>query len=171
MGQEIDGRADQYGLAATAYHLLTGTMPFQHSNPAVVISKQLANPAPLLSESHPALANLDRALSVALAKDPSRRYRRCLDLAEALRRESERRYSRPAVAPPDATRALSVSRPEHEAAPDANRSMNLPPLPGGGRSHQGHEASRSCAAVVRDSRRHKKDGSFAFPVPEGHDAS
>jgi serine/threonine protein kinase len=129
MGQEIDGRADQYGLAATAYHLLTGTMPFQHSNPAVVISKQLSSPAPLLSESHPALATLDRALSVALAKDPSRRYRRCLDLAEALRRESAGRYSRPAVAPPHATRALSVSRPEHEAAPDATRSMNLPPKP------------------------------------------
>ena len=129
MGQEIDGRADQYGLAATAYHLLTGTMPFQHSNPAVVISKQLTAPAPTLSEVRPALANLDRAVSVALAKDPSRRYRRCLDLAEALRRESAARYSRPAVAPPNATRALSVSPPEHEAAPDAIRSMNLPPKP------------------------------------------
>src|SRR5581483_8997529 len=39
MGEPIDGRADQYALAATAFHLLTGTPPFQHSNAAVIISK------------------------------------------------------------------------------------------------------------------------------------
>ena len=33
MGGELDGRADQYALAATAFHLLSGSPPFQHSNP------------------------------------------------------------------------------------------------------------------------------------------
>ena len=42
MGEQLDGRADQYALAATAYHLLTGTPLFQHSNPAVVISQHLS---------------------------------------------------------------------------------------------------------------------------------
>lgn len=36
MGEEIDGRADQYALAATAYQLLTGAQPFPHSNPAAL---------------------------------------------------------------------------------------------------------------------------------------
>src|SRR5207249_797086 len=36
-GDALDGRADQYALAATAYHLFTGQPPFSHSNPAVVI--------------------------------------------------------------------------------------------------------------------------------------
>ena len=31
MGDEIDGRADQYALAATTYHLLTGVQLFPHS--------------------------------------------------------------------------------------------------------------------------------------------
>src|SRR6185312_2526010 len=35
MGEDIDGRADQYSLAATAYHVLTGSQLFPHSNPAV----------------------------------------------------------------------------------------------------------------------------------------
>jgi serine/threonine-protein kinase len=37
MGEEMDGRVDQYALAATAYHMLTGLQLFQHTNPAVVI--------------------------------------------------------------------------------------------------------------------------------------
>ena len=41
MGEPLDGRADQYALAATAYHLLTGFQLFPHSNPAVVISRHL----------------------------------------------------------------------------------------------------------------------------------
>ncbi len=40
MGQDLDGRADQYALAATAYHLLTGSHLFSHSNPAVVIGNR-----------------------------------------------------------------------------------------------------------------------------------
>lgn len=45
MGADIDGRADQYALAATAFHLLTGAPPYQHSNPVAVISQHL-NAAP-----------------------------------------------------------------------------------------------------------------------------
>lgn len=41
MGENVDGRADQYSLAATAYHLLTGEQLFPQSNPAVVISRHL----------------------------------------------------------------------------------------------------------------------------------
>jgi serine/threonine protein kinase, bacterial len=33
MGADINGRADQYALPATAFHLLTGAPPFQHSTP------------------------------------------------------------------------------------------------------------------------------------------
>ena len=55
MGESIDGRADQYALAATAYHLLTGRPVFGHSNPAVVISRHLNATPPPLSESHPEL--------------------------------------------------------------------------------------------------------------------
>ncbi len=41
LGQTMDGRADQYALAASAFQLLAGHSPFHHSNPAVVISEQL----------------------------------------------------------------------------------------------------------------------------------
>jgi serine/threonine protein kinase, bacterial len=84
MGADIDGRADQYALAATAFHLLTGAPPYQHSNPVAVISRHLTAPLPKLSDQHPELAHLDDVLSRALAKDPADRFDKCRDFAEAL---------------------------------------------------------------------------------------
>ena len=136
MGERLDGRADQYGLAATAYRLLTGKMPFQHSNPAVVISKQLTAAVPRLSEYRPDMANLDRVLSVALAKDPNQRYPHCLDFAEALRRENTRPYTRPLVTPADATRRLDLPR-STTSTPDVTSAMSLPPTAAPERSAQG----------------------------------
>jgi len=76
MGDELDGRADEYGLAATAYHLLTGSQFLPHSNAAVVISRHLNTPPPAVAATRPELAALDLVLEVALAKDPEDRFAR-----------------------------------------------------------------------------------------------
>jgi serine/threonine-protein kinase len=84
MGAHLDGRADQYGLAATAFHLLTGAPPFQNSNPAVVISQHLSASPPAIGARRPELSALDPVLAKALSKDPNDRYERCADFARAL---------------------------------------------------------------------------------------
>ena len=84
MGDRLDGRADQYALAATAFHLLTGSPPFQHSNPAVVISQHLSKAPPAIGDRRPELAGLDPVLAKALAKAPADRFERCADFARAL---------------------------------------------------------------------------------------
>ena len=84
MGAQLDGRADQYALAATAFHLLTGAPPFQNSNPAVVISQHLSASPPAIGERRPELSALDPVLAKALSKDPNDRYERCADFARAL---------------------------------------------------------------------------------------
>ncbi len=84
MGERLDGRADQYALAATAFHLLTGRPPFQHSNPAVVISQHLSASPPAIADQRPELAGLDPVLAKALAKNPADRFERCADFARAL---------------------------------------------------------------------------------------
>lgn len=89
-GQSLDGRADQYALAATIFHLLTGAPPFPDANRAVVISHHLGTPPPRISERRPDLAHLDDVLAKALAKDPHQRYPSCLDFAHALAQSSRR---------------------------------------------------------------------------------
>ncbi|MDT7740364.1 MAG: serine/threonine protein kinase, bacterial, partial [Mycobacterium sp.] len=84
MDEEIDGRADQYALAGSAFHLLTGSPPFAHFNPAVVISKQLNERPPRPSEIRPDLTDFDAIFGRALAPDPVDRFRRCRDFAKSL---------------------------------------------------------------------------------------
>ena len=84
-GSVLDGRADQYGLAATAHHLLTGEPMFGASNPAVVIGRHLNALPPLLSQRRPELAVFDPVLARALAKNPADRFPTCTQFADALR--------------------------------------------------------------------------------------
>jgi hypothetical protein len=83
-GNDLDARADQYALGCTAFNLLTGSAPFQASNPAVVISQHLSAPPPLVSERRPELAELDAVIAKAMAKNPKERYATCWDFASAL---------------------------------------------------------------------------------------
>jgi serine/threonine-protein kinase len=83
-GCNIDGRADQYALAATAFHLLTGAPPFQHSNPIAVISQHLHDDPPRLSDYRPDLEHLDDVFCTALAKKPEDRFERCRAFAAAV---------------------------------------------------------------------------------------
>jgi serine/threonine protein kinase len=91
LGKPLDGRADQYALAATTFYLLTGAPPFQDSNRAVVVSHHLSTPPPRISERRPDLAHLDAVLARALAKDPSERYPNCVDFAQALTQQGSGR--------------------------------------------------------------------------------
>jgi len=84
MGAALDGRADQYALAATAFHLITGEQLFQHDNPAVVISNHLTARPPEIGDRIPELSGLGPAFDRALAKSPADRYATCTEFAEAM---------------------------------------------------------------------------------------
>lgn len=121
MGEEIDGRADQYALAATAYQLLTGSQLFPHSNPAVVISKHLTMSPPAVSQHRPALAGLDAVLAKALSKDPVDRYTQCRDFAKAL---ADKADAGPKSSPTAPTAKADVRR---KTTPKPGSSVPMPP--------------------------------------------
>jgi len=83
-GESLDGRADQYALACTAFHLLTGAPPYVDSNAAVVITKHCMAPTPSLEQRRPELAGLDPVLARAMAKAPADRFASCREFATEL---------------------------------------------------------------------------------------
>lgn len=110
MGDALDGRADQYALAATAYHLLTGEPLYAHENPVAVISRHLHGEAPALSDRRAELARLDAAMSIGLAKDPNRRFANCSQFAQALASHDSALSTRPSL-PSAPTVAAAAVRP------------------------------------------------------------
>jgi serine/threonine protein kinase len=85
-GMAVDGRADQYALACTAFELLSGQPPFRRHEPAALIWAQMTERPPSLTSRR---ADLPRAADVvlakALAKRPEVRYATCREIADALR--------------------------------------------------------------------------------------
>jgi serine/threonine-protein kinase len=157
MGADIDGRADQYALAATAFHLLTGSLPYQHSNPVAVISQHLSAATPKLSDRRPELAYLDPVLSKALAKDPSGRFDRCRAFAAEL---NERAHFDPksdrsteagitTEAPRAGTRTqLAVPKLQKQFANQGSPSDDEPPQDARTKKRRGRQAWAAVAAVL-----------------------
>src|ERR1700761_1693646 len=108
-GEPLDGRADQYALACTAFHLLTGAPPYVDSNPAVVITKHCMAPAPSLQERRPELAGLDPVLARAMAKSPADRFASCREFATALQAQLSPQSAHRLTLPP--TQPSQVATP------------------------------------------------------------
>lgn len=142
-GEHVDGRADQYALAATAYHLLTGATPFPSGNAVAVIKAHLTAAPPRPSARNPEWAAADPVFARAMAKDPAQRFERCSDFAAALRSALQLRaaptpppadptMAAPAVAPPLAPApAPFLAPPSGFAGPSpAQQPAQFPPPPG-----------------------------------------
>lgn len=107
-GDPIDGRADQYALACTAFHLLTGAPPYPDDNAAVVITHHLYAPPPSVGDQHDELRSLDPVFTRAMAKEPSDRFATCSEFASQLRRHLD---GRAPITAPDHLVTAPVARP------------------------------------------------------------
>ncbi|WP_445366179.1 bifunctional serine/threonine-protein kinase/formylglycine-generating enzyme family protein [Microbulbifer sp. ANSA001] len=79
-GAAIDGRADLYSLGIVFYEMLTGAVPYQAEEAVAIAIKHLTDPIPKLPARH---ALYQPLIEQFLAKDPSRRFQRGLDVADA----------------------------------------------------------------------------------------
>ena len=83
-GQDVDGAADRYGLAAIVYRALVGRAPFSGKDlPTTLFNVVYGTPPQpsVLAEIDPAV---DLVLAIAMAKDPRKRFATGKEFAEAL---------------------------------------------------------------------------------------
>lgn len=85
LGQQVDGRSDQYALAVLAFELLTGRIPYVAATPIAFLQQHLHAPPPAATSVNRALPPaVDAALARGLAKRPEERYDSCTALAAAI---------------------------------------------------------------------------------------
>src|SRR5262249_59338354 len=74
--EPIDYRTDVYSVAATLYYPLTPRAPFQKGNPAAVLARIVADPAPAVRSVRPDVSpGLDRVVLKGLERNRDRRWR------------------------------------------------------------------------------------------------
>jgi serine/threonine-protein kinase len=84
-GEPTDGRSDQYSLACTAAHLLTGVKPFTATQPSAIMLKHISGERPRLTRFREDLpAAVDEVFVQALAIKPDDRFPSCADFILAL---------------------------------------------------------------------------------------
>ncbi|HWR50800.1 MAG TPA: serine/threonine-protein kinase, partial [Bryobacteraceae bacterium] len=85
---EIDGRADIYGLGCVAYWLLTGQLVFEESTPVAMAIAHVQNPLvpPSVRTELPVPGCLERVVMACLEKKPDDRPQTALELAALLER-------------------------------------------------------------------------------------
>lgn len=117
-GSGLEGRTDQYGLAATAFHLLTGIPPFSGGY------REVRPPA--LADTHSNLAEVDPVFAKALASEPADRYDTCGDFAAALVEPSGARgtVAATAMAPPPPV----IAQASPASASPATTAIASPPI-------------------------------------------
>ncbi len=87
--RELDGRSDEYAVACVLYEMLAGHPPFTAATPQAVVARHLSDTVPPLATVRPDLpANVSRAITTALAKEPADRYPSLQAFAVALRSAS-----------------------------------------------------------------------------------
>lgn len=126
---DIGPQADIYGLGATAYHMVTGQVPFSGKNPSEVMHHHLKTPLEPPDHRNPTLsAEFSQVLEMMLAKDLQERYRTASDLLEdldLLQRGEAPHYARPKLNLSD----VSVTMPVEpvEGPPKTRKPSSIDP--------------------------------------------
>ena len=174
-GRQVDGRADAYALACTAFELLAGSPPFRRDENMAVMWAQLNAAPPQLTSLRPDLPPaVDRVLARGLAKSPAERFPSCVAFSAALHQACAPVLDGtagpvPGSAPPRATRPAAptaadpVPTPAAAPPPRPARRPNSPPAPRPRRCR----CYRTAAACRRSARSGDRGPGGPGAVPRG----
>jgi serine/threonine-protein kinase len=83
--RQIDGRSDIYSLGCVVYEMLAGEPPYTGPTAQAIIAKRFSDPAPSVRHvRHSVPANVDQAVTRALAQVPADRFATAAEFARAL---------------------------------------------------------------------------------------
>ncbi|MGQ0648931.1 MAG: protein kinase domain-containing protein [Gemmatimonadaceae bacterium] len=83
--RELDGRSDIYALACVLYEMLTGSPPFTGMSAQAILMRHSTDPVPDVRASRADVPVwVERVVTKALSKDPSRRFATAAEFATAL---------------------------------------------------------------------------------------
>ncbi|WP_280423437.1 serine/threonine-protein kinase [Nocardia carnea] len=141
-GLPVGPRSDQYALAATAFHLLTGTQPFTGTNPVAVIMAHAQQPVPSVRQWRTDLSPyVDPVLARGMAKTPEQRFPSSRDFAAALAQAL-------AVRPPQALSGHYAETVVNPAPGGSEPHHRVPPMPPGPASPGPRPARRRSALLI-----------------------
>jgi eukaryotic-like serine/threonine-protein kinase len=104
----IDGRSDVYSLGCVVYEMLAGEPPYTGRTAQAIIAKRFSDPVPQIRRVRPTVsANVDQAVTRALALVPADRFATAAEFARALQ---------PDVATPAATPTLPLASAVREGS-------------------------------------------------------
>ena len=125
--KNITPATDLYGLGATAYHMVTGTVPFPGKNPSDVMHRHLKQELVPPDHLNPSLSpGFSQIIEMMMAKEVSRRYQNASDVIEDL--DTVTRGETPHFAQPtldfamlaEVAQASPTSEPIPQATPSAD---------------------------------------------------
>lgn len=155
LGKEYDGRVDQYALAVTVYHLLSGCFPFDGPNAPAIFVQHTTGSAPDLCEVAPHVpAQVATAIHRALARNPEKRYATCTDFAAAILRPPPRRTP-PSSRSPVPSADIEDQLPESSVlpCPSCQKRMRIPPGVGASRARCPYCAHEFLPTIIPPVRR------------------
>jgi len=181
-GLAVTGQADQWGLACSAFTLLSNTEPFE-GEPAGILYRVVHGTTPTVTSRRPQLPpSADDVFRRALAKDPGGRYGSCAEFATALSTAlglgtvaAGWRRSSPSATPhltthiavPDVAPAALGARMAQSAAapaPGAASAAPSPWQPGPGAPDDGLTAVQAATPPVSRVRRRGSDEYLLAPA-------